>query len=83
MADRCFGEVELWQCCGAAERGDWGRVVPDRVSRLDRARLGRGQIGLGPVHVGGDECELSGTACAARGPERQGHKDASEEAGGG
>ena len=83
MAGRCFGEVELRQCYGPAERSDRGRIVPDRVTRLERARLCRGQIGLGPVHVRGDECVLRGTACAARGPERQGHKDASEEAGGG
>lgn len=83
MAWRCFGEAELRQCYGAAEPGGRGRVVPDRVTRLDRTRLRRGQIGLGPVHVGGDECVLCGTAYAGRGPERQGHKDASEEDGGG
>ena len=83
MAGRSLGEAELRQCDGAAERGGRGRVVPDRVTRLERARLCRGQIGLGPVHVRGDECVLCGTAYAGRGPERQGQKDASEEGGGG
>jgi hypothetical protein len=83
MAGRCLGEAELRQCYRAAERGDRGRVVPDRVTRLERARLRRGQIGLGPVHVRGDECVLRGTAYAGLGPEREGQKDASEEDGGG
>jgi hypothetical protein len=83
MAGRCLGEAELRQCYGAAERGDRGRVVPDRVTRLERARLRRGQIGLGPVQVRGDECVLRGTAYAGLGPEREGQEDASEEDDGG
>jgi len=69
MAGRCLGEAELRQCYGAAERGDRGRVVPDRVTRLEHPRLRRSQVGLGPVHVRGDECVLRGTACAGRPPE--------------
>jgi hypothetical protein len=69
MAGRCLGETELRKGDGAAERGDRGRVVVNRVARLEHPRLRRSQVGLGAVHVRGDECVLRGLARPGLAPE--------------